>query len=57
MLRDEILAGTPANQRRLWTGVFRVWLIVLRFLVPVLVGLVLLNKIGVLPTEFVNKLF
>jgi len=57
MLRDEILAGTPESQRRLWTGVFRVWLIVLRFLVPILVGLVLLNKIGILPTEFVNKLF
>ena len=57
LLRNEILEGTPDNQRRLWTGVFRVWLVVLRFLVPIMVGLVLLNKIGILPTEFVNKLF
>ncbi len=57
MLREELLAGTSEKQRTLWLKVFWVWLVVLRYLVPILVGLVLLNKIGVLPTEYINQLF
>jgi NSS family neurotransmitter:Na+ symporter len=56
-LEEELLTGTPPQQRGLWLGVYKAWLLVLRFLVPVLVGLVLLNKIGVLPTEWINGLF
>ncbi len=54
--REELLAGTPEAQRGLWSGLYAVWLLVLRFAVPLLVLLVLLNKIGVLPTEWVDAL-
>ncbi|MFH1467024.1 MAG: sodium-dependent transporter [Pseudomonadota bacterium] len=57
MLRQELLEGTDVRRRGFWNGLFVAWLWILRVLVPVLVGIVLLNKIGVLPTELVNRLF
>jgi neurotransmitter:Na+ symporter, NSS family len=52
-----LLEGTPEASRGLWTTVYTVWIVVLKFLVPLLVFLVLLNKIGVLPTELIDGLF
>ncbi len=56
-LHEEFMAGTEPSQKKLWQGVFTAWLWMLRVIVPVLVGLVLLNKIGILPTELINQLF
>ena len=54
--RTELLEGTPEGSRNLWNGIYNVWIVVLKFLVPLLVFLVLLNKIGVLPTELIDRL-
>lgn len=55
--RKELLAGTPEDQAGLWSTVYTVWVVVLKFVVPLLVFIVLLNKIGVLPTDKINELF
>ncbi len=55
--RKELLQGTPEHQAGLWSAVYSVWIVVLKFVVPGLVFIVLLNKIGVLPTEVINDLF
>lgn len=55
--RDELLAGTPEGSRGFWMGIYNAWIIALKFVVPALVFLVLLNKIGVLPTELIDGLF
>lgn len=54
--REELLAGTPEASKGLWQGVYTVWSLSLKYFVPLLVFLVLLNKIGVLPTEWVDAL-
>ena len=55
--RRELLDGTPEASRGLWEAVYTVWIITLKFVVPLLVFIVLLNKIGVLPTDWINGLF
>ena len=55
--RKELLAGTPEEQAGLWETVYSAWIVVLKFVVPLLVLIVLLNKIGVLPTELINGMF
>jgi len=55
--REEFVTGTPEGNAPLWQGIYTVWVTVLRFAVPLLVFLVLLNKIGILPTELIDGLF
>ena len=54
--RREMLEGTGSELIGIWTTFYAVWLFLLRFVVPVLVFLVLLNKIGVLPTELIDRM-
>ncbi len=55
--RAELLDGTSTRARGLWEGIYTVWILVLKLIVPVLVLIVLLNKIGILPTEWINETF
>ena len=55
--RKELIEGTSSEMAAVWDRFYLVWLGLLRFVVPALVFLVLLNKIGVLKTEWIDGLF
>ncbi|RME02476.1 MAG: hypothetical protein D6805_09765, partial [Planctomycetota bacterium] len=49
--KNEFLEGTT------WSWLYPLWLFVLRYIAPLLVFIVLLNKIKILPTAWIDSLF